>query len=205
MSYFNKSSNERGFTLVEVVVVIAVVALLAAIMTPLIAKNIDDAKNGRAENEAAVIASALGNFYKDVGRWPTMNGSGAYNGVTTLVTGNSSDAGSNVQGNGWVSATSNGAVDFLDNHLLDNNPKAGTSTYPTTGRNAWSGPYLAGSPIDPWGTPYMINIAATDSGSSSQKGFVISAGPDGVMDTVFATTRTTVPANDDIGISFYVR
>ncbi len=196
--------NEKGFTLVEVVVVIAVVALLAAIMTPLIAKNIDDAKMGRAENEAEVLASALGNFYKDVGRWPTMNAAGNYNGITTLVSGNSSTPGTTINSNGWVSSTSGGTVDFLENHLLNNTPK-GAAAYPTSGSSAWRGPYLSAAPLDPWGSPYMINIAATDSSSSAKKGFVISAGPNGVMDTAFATGRTTLPGGDDIAVSFFVR
>jgi len=204
MIHSNQSKNEHGFTLVEVVVVIAVVALLAAIMTPLIAKNIDDAKNGRAENEAAVISAALGTFYKDIGRWPTMDATGAFNGVTTLVSGTSAVSGTAINSNGWVSATGGGAIDFMDNHLLNNSPK-GAATYSTTGRNAWNGPYLGDAPLDPWGSPYLINIAATDTASNSQKGFVISAGPDGVMDTVFSTTRATVPGGDDIGVSFYVR
>ncbi len=196
--------NEKGFTLVEVVVVIAVVALLAAIMTPLIAKNIDDAKMGRAENEAEVIAAAVGNFYKDVGRWPTMGSAGTYNGVTTLVTGNSTVAGATISSNGWVSSTTGASVDFLENHLLNNTPK-GAAAYPTSGSGAWEGPYLSAAPLDPWGSPYMINIAATDATSSSHKGLVISSGPNGVMDTAFATTRTSLPGGDDIAVSFFVR
>jgi len=196
--------GNAGFTLVEVVVVIAVVALLAAIMTPLIAKNIDDAKLGRAENEAEVIAAALGNFYKDVGRWPTMDAASAYNGVTTLVSGNAANPGTAVNSNGWVSDTSTATVDFLDNHLADNNPK-GAATYPTAGRLAWRGPYINQVPLDPWGTPYVVNIQATDSGATPTKGLVLSPGPNGVVDTAFNTTRTTQPANDDIAVSFYVR
>jgi len=203
MTGLKNFKNNSGFTLVEVVVVIAVVALLAAIMTPLIAKNIDDAKTGRAENEAEVIAAAIGNFYKDVGRWPTMDATAAFNGVTTLVSGNASNTGIAINSNGWVSAAS-ATVDYLDNHLLDNNP-GGAATYATSGRNAWHGPYLDTAPMDPWGTPYMVNIAATDSSSTSNKGLVISAGPDGVIDTPFATTRTSLPSNDDIAVSFYVR
>lgn len=204
MSGHKTLRNNAGFTLVEVVVVIAVVALLAAIMTPLIAKNIDDAKIGRAENEAQVIAAAIGNFYKDVGRWPSMNASGAYNRVTTLVSGNSSLAGTAINSNGWVSSTSGATVDFIENHLLNNTPK-GTGAYPATGRSSWRGPYLNAAPLDPWGSPYMVNIAATNTSAAPLKALVISAGPNGVMDTVFATTRTTLAGGDDIAVSFHVR
>jgi prepilin-type N-terminal cleavage/methylation domain-containing protein len=196
--------GNAGFTLVEVVVVIAVVALLAAILAPLIAKNIDDAKLARAENEAHVIAAALGTFYKDVGRWPTMNAAGTYNTITTLASGTAADPGTAVGTNGWDSDTTQAAVDFLENHLYENTPK-GTGAYPTTGRRAWRGPYLNGVPLDPWGTPYMVNVEATDTTSAVEKGFVISAGPNGVMDTPFGAVRATTPGGDDIAVSFYVR
>jgi len=200
----NTFDRRAGFTLVEVVVVIAVVALLAAILAPLIAKNIDDAKLARAENEAQVIAAGLAGFYKDVGRWPTMDATGTYNGVTQLVTGTAAEPGTTVSSNGWDSDTTGAGIDYLENHLYNNTPK-GAAAYPTTGKRAWHGPYLNDVPLDPWGTPYMVNIEATDSTTAVEKGFVISAGPNGVMDTTEAAVRATVPQGDDIAVSFYVR
>ena len=196
--------GRAGFTLVEVVVVIAVVALLAAILAPLIAKNIDDAKLARAENEAMVLASGMAAFYKDVGRWPTMDATGTYNGVTTLTAGSAAAPGTAVGSNGWDSDTTQAAIDFMENHLYNNTPK-GAAAYPTTGKRAWRGPYINEAPLDPWGTPYMVNIEATDTTSAVEKGFVISAGPNGVMDTPHAAVRATVPQGDDIAVSFYVR
>jgi prepilin-type N-terminal cleavage/methylation domain-containing protein len=197
--------KRAGFTLVEVVVVIAVVALLAAIMAPLIAKNIDDAKLARAENEAKVIAAALANFYKDVGRWPSMDAAGNYDGVTQLASGNAGNPGTTVASNGWDSDATGATIDYLENHLYNNTPK-GAAAYPTAGRRAWRGPYVNGEvPLDPWGTPYMVNVEATDTTSAVEKGFVISAGPNGVMDTAEAAVRATTPAGDDIAVSFYVR
>jgi len=200
----NRNHGRAGFTLVEVVVVIAVVALLAAILAPLIAKNIDDAKLARAENEAQVLAAGLAAFYKDVGRWPTMDATSTYNGVTQLATGNAVNPGTAIASNGWDSDTTGAAIDYLENHLYNNTPK-GAAAYPTTGKRAWRGPYINEAPLDPWGTPYMVNIEATDTTSAVEKGFVISAGPNGVMDTTEAALRATVPAGDDIAVSFYVR
>jgi prepilin-type N-terminal cleavage/methylation domain-containing protein len=200
----NRIHGRAGFTLVEVVVVIAVVALLAAILAPLIAKHIDDAKLARAENEAQVLAAGLAAFYKDVGRWPTMDATGTYNGVAQLATGTAANPGTAVASNGWDSDTTGATIDLLENHLYNNTPK-GAAAYPITGKRAWRGPYINEAPLDPWGTPYMVNIEATDSTTAVEKGFVISAGPNGVMDTTEAAVRATVPAGDDIAVSFYVR
>ncbi|MDH3259048.1 MAG: prepilin-type N-terminal cleavage/methylation domain-containing protein, partial [Deltaproteobacteria bacterium] len=49
-----KVRKNEGFTLVEVVVVIAVVAILAAILAPSIVKHIDDSKIAKAKNETQV-------------------------------------------------------------------------------------------------------------------------------------------------------
>jgi len=133
-----------------------------------------------------------------------LDAAGTYNTVTTLASGDAADPGTAVSSNGWDSDTTQAAVDFLENHLYDNTPK-GTGAYPTTGRRAWRGPYLNKVPLDPWGTPYMVNIEATDTSSAVEKGFVISAGPNGVMDTPFGALRTTTPGGDDIAVSFYVR
>lgn len=50
MKKFSKLRTE-GFTLIEVIVVIAVVAILAAILTPQIVKNISESKIARAKKD----------------------------------------------------------------------------------------------------------------------------------------------------------
>ena len=80
--------NEKGFTLIEVVVVVAVIAILAAVLTPYITKYIDDSKIAKARNEVQVVAAAVTNAYKDLGRWPNRNTAaadygGLYTGATT--------------------------------------------------------------------------------------------------------------------------
>jgi prepilin-type N-terminal cleavage/methylation domain-containing protein len=51
-------NQRRGFTLVEVAVAIAVVAILAAIIIPMLLKNLRDARRARARNDLQVIAGA---------------------------------------------------------------------------------------------------------------------------------------------------
>jgi prepilin-type N-terminal cleavage/methylation domain-containing protein len=65
--------NEKGFTLIDVVVVMAVIAILVAVFSPYITRYIDESKIAKARNETQGIGGALTNFNKDVGQWPTKN------------------------------------------------------------------------------------------------------------------------------------
>ena len=56
----SKNRNE-GFTLVELIIVIAIIAVLAALIAPNIVKYIDKARASRATEEARVIVSAVQN------------------------------------------------------------------------------------------------------------------------------------------------
>jgi prepilin-type N-terminal cleavage/methylation domain-containing protein len=199
--------GERGFTLIEVIVAIAVVAILAGIITPSVIKHIDDSKRARAQNDCLVIGSAIASFYKDVARMPNMNASGAA-GITLLVSeGNIPALASGI--NSWNQATTSATCDLLSNHLSANTPKSQTSrTYPTTASApgaefVWRGPYQTSFPSDPWGNRYHVNIGNMTATSAAQSNavWVLSAGPDGIIQTAYnpaaAATGTTVTASGD--------
>jgi len=209
------AGRPSALTLLEVLVTVAVVSLLVAVLAPVIARNLEDARVARAANEVQVIAAAVGAFYKDTGHWPSMDAGGVYGGVTTLVGSNAEaaigpgctpgpDSGHPVDALGWRSDASRPEVDYLRNHLLENSPK-GVAAYPTSGPQAWRGPYLDSVLNDPWNTPYLVNIAATDAASGIDKGFVLSAGPNGRVETPFAGGRATSVSGDDIGTVFFLR
>lgn len=186
-----RKRNGKGFTLIEVVVVIAVIAILAAVLTPYITKYIDDSKIAKARNEVQVVAAAVTNAYKDLGRWPNRNNAttdygGLYTGaVAPAAAIFGSATGWTAAGAGWNS---------LDTHLVTNG-----HTYPTTGDTKWSGPYATTLPVDPWGRPYMVNAANFTSATTPPTPvWVLSAGPNGVVNTNIAT-NVTAPSGDDIG------
>lgn len=207
--------HAAGFTLVEVVVVIAVVALLSAIIVPVVARQIDSAKRARAKNECQVIASAILKFYSDVGLFPasSVNGSArADNNLARLVSGTaviySEDGG---PAYGYISTTNDDwyddgtdgtalaveSIDLFDNHLNSNTPIGSTTVlYPTSGEFRWRGPYLARIDKDPWGRPYVCNIDAAYSGSGVQC-VVMSAGPNGDFDTAVDPASTVSDATED--------
>ena len=73
------SSRSNGFTLIEVTVILAVLAILAAAITPMILQQLVDAKVETTRREAKLLHEAiLGRadvpgsfgFFGDMGRWP---------------------------------------------------------------------------------------------------------------------------------------
>jgi prepilin-type N-terminal cleavage/methylation domain-containing protein len=196
--------DEKGFTLIEVIVAIAVVAILAGIITPSVIKHLEDSKRARAQNDCLVIGSSVASFFKDVARMPNMNAAGAV-GVTLLVS-----QGNIPTGNGWNTATTGNNCDLLSNHLSANTPKAQTTNiYPTTTSNpgsqfVWRGPYANEFPPDPWGNRYAVNIGNFVSGSANSNAvWVMSAGPDGIVQTAVnpaapAAGTTLASQGDDI-------
>ncbi len=94
----------------------------------------------------------------------------------------------------WVGfiTTSNGSITGIVNE--------NSLTLTTSGPRAWNGPYMADIDTDPWGTKYYFNGADLAPSGGANAAFVLSAGPDKTIDTVFTQTRTgtfTV-GNDDI-------
>jgi general secretion pathway protein G len=61
----------RGFTLIEIMVVITILGVLAALIVPRVVGRTDDAKIAAAKHDIAQIMSALKIYRLDNGRYPT--------------------------------------------------------------------------------------------------------------------------------------
>jgi len=175
---------KKGFTLIEMVVVLSVVAILAAILTPTIVKNIKDAKITRARNEVQVIGGALASFYKDLGSWPFIPSS-----LEVLY----GPSGSTASTGSWQ-ATATSTDNFV-NHLISNTAAYTACTFDGQER-CWDGPYLGEIKADPWGNYYEVNI-----GNTGGSIWVMSAGVNKTMDTPYNIATTAVSASfDDLGV-----
>ena len=62
--------KNKGFTLVEVLVVIGILAMMAVIFAPRWRKGFSKAKSGLARTKMANIEGAISRFYLDCGRYP---------------------------------------------------------------------------------------------------------------------------------------
>lgn len=63
--------GERGYTLVELLVVLAIIGLLATIATPLLLRYLGSAKVSTAHAQIESLSASLDLYKLDVGRYPT--------------------------------------------------------------------------------------------------------------------------------------
>ncbi|HJP82862.1 MAG TPA: type II secretion system major pseudopilin GspG [Fimbriimonadaceae bacterium] len=65
-----RKNGRRGFTLIELVVVILILAILAALIIPRVVGRTDDAKRSKAASDIATLRSQVQLFKSDVGDYP---------------------------------------------------------------------------------------------------------------------------------------
>lgn len=222
--------KRRGFTLIEMVVVLAVVAVLAAVLFPTIARHITDAQITRVVNEEQVITAAVMMLYKDTGKWPNTNTSGIGGpggNSDRVLTGEIGDpvavGAAPVSQAGAANWGTFGNAQQLYHFLYINNPNCtgnpnGATDYPTTGEFSWRGPYMEKRTfLDPWGNQYVINSRYFPPNSGvvvdNHRVLVLSAGEDKLWSTAFSDSinrLSAAPADmaygpyeagaDDIGV-----
>ena len=76
----NRPTKNGAFTLVELLVVMGIIALLAAMLMPVIQNSIEAARRGAAQNEIQNIETAMQEFQMDFGFYPPhtiVNGAGS--------------------------------------------------------------------------------------------------------------------------------
>ncbi|EGW40349.1 prepilin-type N-terminal cleavage/methylation domain-containing protein [Desulfosporosinus sp. OT] len=66
--------RQKGFTLVELIVVIAIIGILAGVMLPKYFSFTDDARKGVAISEAKSIRTIAETYYATFGHWPIVSG-----------------------------------------------------------------------------------------------------------------------------------
>ena len=64
---------KRAFTLIELIVVIAIIAILSAIIAPSIFQTLEKAKIARVVSDSKTVESAANSMFLDTGYWPGSN------------------------------------------------------------------------------------------------------------------------------------
>lgn len=175
-----KFKEEKGFTLIEVIVVAGIISILAGILVPMIFKEIDESRITRASADTKSISTAMIVFRKDVAAWPVKSASCDPN--VTLLTG-SGNLDPNLAALGYDTGVSSS---YNDHFSADTNGCYGLN---------WKGPYMAQVSADPWGNRYVTN--ADSFAIDGQPVWIISAGPNGQLET---PSFSTTSQGDDIGV-----
>jgi type II secretory pathway pseudopilin PulG len=174
--------GEKGFTLIEVTIIVLVLVILGAILTPVVETYIEKARIARVREDLGLIASAIEMFKVDMCHsWFLQDVGGAntyaYTNRVDLLISDGDIPGTPAGGNGldWNSVkntspqNANFATDTMYNQLVIGTPyNSGNTSYPRSSGSVtgnllscgFRGPYLP-SPVlaDPWGFRYMANVA----------------------------------------------
>ena len=216
--------TEGGFTLVEIIVAVAILAIMSAALAPMVVKYVQDGRRARAASDSSTIAQSVIAFQLDVGRWPVSSDANPNdNGELVRLVGRASPvpdagmpgacAGAPGGAGNWGTLGNNNTQGALEDLLIMNSDFNTAQLYPPSANPAlnpgWNGPYVPMIPVDPWGNPYVVNARYFDGSGNvgaaveaTHAVFVLSAGQDGCWSTSFAD-GTALASNglggDDIG------
>ena len=193
--------GERGVTLLEATVVLAMGAVLALAMAPVASRTVDNARLSRAASDVDAIATAVHNFVVDHTLFVPFTSTGASGGdIIEVLVSDGDIPPSGIGATNWddVVACCAGVVDvaFLEAHLVTNTGLGGVGSY-STAAGGWRGAYL-NAPVDPdpWGNRYAVNAEYLKT-STANDVFVLSAGPDEEINTSY-TLNGARPGGDDL-------
>lgn len=217
------AARSAGFSLIEIIVVVAAIVLISAALAPQLFSWIDSGRTARAQSDANAISAAMNRFFQDTTRWPgqaeILKPNSA---IRFLIVGDPSAStfpifavtagiGSatcssglsgvipNLTAFGAATPTASNSLNVID-FLLKPPPAA---DYPN-----WHGPYLSVNlSSDPWGRPYLINViplfcgeTVTGAAPAGALGFgwILSGGPNRTIQTRFTDYQVAADI-DDVG------
>jgi prepilin-type N-terminal cleavage/methylation domain-containing protein len=176
--------NLAGLTLVEVIVAMAVLSILAAALSPLVVRYVQDARRTRSENDMRSIATAYIQYFSDTGVWPC-NWSGTRTTQTTLTT------------QSCFYQPERAVANWNGPYLKDGYRRGDELSVALAPRAKTPGEGL----LDGWGQPYTVMYQAPTNriaGASAGAIIVVSSGPDGTLRTSRRRAVEGTPVGDDL-------
>ena len=181
----------HGSSVFQLSVAVAVVLALAAVVSPVVGRELDRAAREQALADCSTIARALRSLQRDVGCAPCgFRGAPSY---------------------GWLRGPGKPSAFAVPPDGLPGSLSWFVTEDYMGGGRSWRGPYLAEVPVDPWGRQYVVTVdgywsrgqdrgapaSVPTAGPARRRIWVLSAGPDGIIET-----RSTFQAvaGDDIGV-----
>jgi len=184
-----------GFTLIELILVVAVVAILAAILVPTVFSILDDSAITKGKADVKAIAGALVKFRDDTGVFPTRDADVANGEVNLLYSGTVAPliAAFSPSPGAAFDCTTAANCDTFQFPFITN---AGTNAYSTSGKKFWRGPYLSENATDEFDTPYIVYVRRLRlaGGVTTERSWIVFAGPNKAYET---TPGSTSAQGDD--------
>jgi len=190
-----------GFTLIELILVVAVVAILAAILVPTVFSILDDSAITKGKADVKAIAGATVKFRDDTGVFPTRDADVLNGEVNLLYSGTVAPliAAFSPSPGAAFDCTTAANCDTFQFPFITN---AGTNAYSTTGKKFWKGPYLSENATDEFDTPYIVYVRRLrlTGGITTERAWIVFAGPNKAYET---TPGSTSAQGDDF--AFLIR
>jgi prepilin-type N-terminal cleavage/methylation domain-containing protein len=141
-----RHSDERAFTLIEILVVMTLIAILMGIGYPAFTSVMEQARKTQAKNEEQQIVAAVNAFYTDYGKYPLVTTDTPPNNGDLFYSLRAVALGANAPVNG-VPAVNPRSIVFIQP------PVSKDQTTPRSGIQISTSTWY-----DPWGKPYNVMI-----------------------------------------------
>lgn len=161
--------RRRGFTLIELTIVVTIIAILAALLVPTILNQVEKARRSREIGSLKTIASAILRFHQETGEWPALDDPSTWR---------------EAQGAGGLPISA--YLQITGNNGLTTRPSSIPACDPNdlNGTPCWNGPYYifndANDMMDAWNMPrrYVLIPSSDNPGGFGAGGILVySTGP----------------------------
>ena len=71
MNHIKIENNKRGFTLIEIIIVVIILSMIAALVGPRLFKKVEKSKQQIAKTQIVMLENSVKMFKLDTGRYPT--------------------------------------------------------------------------------------------------------------------------------------
>ena len=195
----NMKVNRTGFTLVELLVVIGIIAVLASILLPAINKAMLRADEAKAKAEAQSIMAAWKSYYNEYGRWLVVSGNRF---LRYYVPQNAGERGMSPESTGIL------MTGFVMTNLMypDASAGGGLNSHPAcTNYNPKRISFLEyrsdsintnGDFVDPWDHVFKFMLDLNNDGKVERGSTMVTTVYDSVI--VWSTGRDGIESSDDI-------
>ena len=176
-------SKTAGFTLIELIVTVAILTLLAGVLVPAVGSYMEKSKKSKAATELRTLVDVFSAYHLDTGSWPNNADLPVVATTSFAVTGMPCLYTNALTKNGWDGPYMGKGV---MNGVLMNIAIPVAGVVPASGL------------LDSWGRPYQCYTFANAYQATAGGVVVLSFGANGVLDSSLPNVFAGTPTGDDL-------